>query len=324
MSMPKQMVGFWIQDAAIVDFETLAFACSVSPDHPEAENQITPGRLLSFNMTTGEWGYMTYSPFDSPKVVGGQIAGAAKEALFVSGAGHVAKFGYAKGESGLEPDNIFGARGSTRALAYIDGAYYSGGGDARLSRRTETGAWETLHRLGHSLDNPRFWYMVGQSQDLIYLAGPKGVHLWDGQNLIKQVMPDAVMNRDMFAPFHPIGMAQAPDGRVFIAGRDGDLVVGDATSGWAPVVEAKHAGPHAPKKIAWFNGALWGLNATSTVELGDVGWHPRAFPQDKNRPVFHTHLASGHGWFLVCGYQDAAIFDGTRWYRLFGSEASDE
>ena len=324
MSIPTELEGFWIQDVAIVDFETLAFACSVSPDHPEADSTKTPGRLLSFNMTTGEWGFTTYTPFDSPKVVGGQTPSGHKEAFFVSGAGHAAKFGYAHGESGLEPGNVFGPRGSTRALAYIDGSYYSGGGNARLSRRNAPGDWATLHRLAHNLENPRFWFMAGQSEDRIYLAGPNGIHLWDGHQLIEQVLPNKLIVREEFGPFHPVGMVQAPDGRVFVAGRDGDLVVGSADAGWVPLVEAQDAKPNAPKSIAWYNDALWGISGSSVVEFSDLEWETRAFLQDENSPVFHTYLDAGHRWLLVCGYQDAAIFDGSRWYRLFGAEDPNE
>jgi hypothetical protein len=227
--------------------------------------------------------------------------------------------------------------GFLNTLRLVGGALYAAGFGGQIYRRADDGAWRVLSealldgaypdrnwildyaRNPKLLDDPEtkrqylqrlrseapkmFWALAGTSETSVDVGGEQAVGLlynWDGARLSPCDLPTAKAVRDILV---------APDGTVWICGREGILLAGRDRR-FEVVVDL---GPQARfASLAWFDGRLY-VGASSGPHALYVLDGQAAKPVETGSlEDAHTIQSAGSALWAVGGKR-LARFDGRTW-----------
>jgi len=127
--------------------------------------------------------------------------------------------------------------------------------------------------------------------------------------------------------FVPVSMLAAPEGEIFIGGSQGELLMGTAEEGFVPLLlpEIDRNLSRAPLEgLAWYKGNLWAVNGSQLLRLTDGTWVPQRFFKDEDWPMGFKFIDESDGALLVGSQYRAALFDATKWRRVFGSRDPED
>jgi hypothetical protein len=240
-------------------------------------------------------------------------------------------------------------RGSQHQLGFLNklrqvgATLYAVGAGGQAYRREANGGWRVLDRA--LLDGPRadsewilefarnpalledpgqhsqllarldreraklFWALAGEAEDAIYVCGERTdglLYLWNGVEATACALPASGSLRDILI---------APDGAVWICGRDG-LVLRGRGRNFNVVLDLGHEPRFA--SLAWFEDRLYlgsssGPHALYVLNNGEAavvrtGLSPE--PEDA-----HT-IEAVDGVLWIVGMKELVRFDGRRWDRI--------
>jgi hypothetical protein len=143
----------------------------------------------------------------------------------------------------------------------------------------------------------------GFSSEEIYAAGYAGA-LWrfDGKKWKRQELPTNV---------HLHSVRCAKDGKVYVAGRKGTLIVGRKDK-WDIIVN--QALKDTLWDLEWFEGKLYVSALSGVYELSNESIELVDFGNEKPKTFYH--LSAGKGVMWSIGEKDIVSFDGEKWTRI--------
>ncbi len=325
--------GWVIVSAAVVDDTTFAFSANWDETYhgPTLPSDVTD-RLVYCDLKAATWGGKKYNGgFSFARSAGGVTPEGLSQALFATAGGYVSSFTFPDGPFGMEAD--MSARGAAN-LFFAGAHYYTYGLGNTFLRRNRPGDWTIISEAtGSRVEQRRAGNITaggGFSDDDIYLwnsgpldGDPEDVigHLlhWDGKSLTKLPVPAQLSKGIDGSPFWAHSICCVPDGRVFLSGTDGELVVGNRKTGFKVLVPALDE--HLPgMNMAWFKGKLYGAIdfGLFSFDFKRNRWVGEPFLGDPNAPVNFPYIDANENVMLVAGGYGASIYDGERWARLAG------
>ncbi|WP_227271931.1 hypothetical protein [Roseobacter weihaiensis] len=324
----KALDGMVITKAAIVDNTTFAFVA----DWNETIPGNTPrARLISANLKTGNWGYKGYrgGSMHMARVAGGRNQNGNRHTLFVTAGGEVSSFEYKDGPNGLEEKM---PQGGARAVKFFGQHFYAAGGGRGFFRRKGPGDWDVISHTPHTdraTDPGPFSAMDGYAEDDIYLwyRGPydknatdrrRGLEHWNGSEFTQIPLPKEVFENVPWAPFSAYDICCAPEGKVFLSGGKGELLMGGRDGFVVLLEQRERAWPVT--NIQWFKGTLYGATdaALHVFDFDKRAWRPALFPGDEGAPTAFPYIDANEDVMLVAGGFGASIYDGETWTRIAG------
>lgn len=308
--------AFAVQFMALVNRHTVA----LSAMGPEFQTS----RVISRNLADDSWGWTEFKFGQWWSVGAGLDADGHRRVLF-GARDMVAAFNFAEGPNGREADRIK-SPATIDAITWIDGHFYACGGNEFLGRRNGPNDWTYLS-LHSDAKASKFDYshVVGLADNDIYLlqsTDAKTLHHWNGTQIRPIALPSAMVEEG----FKPVSLLAAPTGQVFVGGHGGELLIGNANTGFMPLFlpDAENQGSkRAVESMAWFDGSLWAVNSESLLRFVDYKWEPQPFFEDPERPTGFKFIDARDGALLVGSQHKAAVFDGKSWKRVFGSGDPD-
>lgn len=325
--------GLVIVSAAIVDDTTFVFTANwdetyKGPNPPRKYHD----RAVFCDLKAGTWGGTQFDRFSFARCAAGPSADKQKQALFADGISQVMSFTFPDGPR--EAEGFMPIRAAANLFFAGQHFYAYGLGNAFL-RRNGPDDWTILSEATGDRATQRKAGNItagnGYSDNDIYLwnSGPldaddpmdKIGHLlhWDGQQLSTIPVPPQLSHDVPWSPFRAYDICCAPDGRVFISGWNGELIVGNRQTGFtvlAPQVESCLPGMH----MAWFKGKLYGAIDAGLFSFNfeENRWLREPFVGDPNAPVNFPYIDANENVMLLAGGYGAAIYDGERWARIAG------
>lgn len=318
---------FVVQRMSIVNRNTVGMT-ALGPPSEDDPNTPQSARVISVSLKTGKWGWQH---FDSGYRFGvaGAIDSANSQLLFWTNRS-IGMLNYEAGPNGMEPGQL-DAPATITAAAWIDGHFYGCGRNDFFGRRDGPDDW-TYFSLAteRALKNRSFGKIVGRNMSDIYLAtnssgSPLPIYHWDGKALNGMDYPDAVKSSEKAQTFILASMTMAPDGRVFLGGTNGQLLVGTAQTGFIPVIMPELGSPKlALKGMAWFEERLWAVDGAMLKYLDGTEWVPQPFWDEEKRPFRFEFIQSGDESLLVGSQFGASIYTDGKWRKVFGSGDPDQ
>lgn len=322
------ITGLTFTSAAVVDASTVVFVVNedetyTGPDKPR------PGhRTLFCDINTGAWGGKHHLPgFNFGRCAGGQTPEGQPQALFADAGGNVDSFIFPDGPRNAEPlMPVFAAQ----RVAFVGEHFYSCGRGRSFLRRNGPGDWTVIQNQ-QDKDVPgsrpgTFVALDGLSETDIYVGlqssdvSPHAqIMHWDGEHFTAIPLPDSVTvnARDEVTMFIN-DLIVAPDGRVFVAGGDGELLVGDRNR-FIPLT-----GPGRPaisiRQLSWFKGALYGGHDIGLFrfDFDERRWIRAPFAGDPHAPLDGPYIDANEDFMVFAGAYTASVFDGEKWTRIAG------
>lgn len=259
------------------------------------------------------------------------MADGRRQGLLADAGGYVTSFIFPEGPKHDEPD--MPVRGA-KNLFFAGDHFYAYGLSRKFLRRDGPGNWAVLSEKKGDIQTRnnagRFTAGAGFADDDIYLwdTGPAAadpqdeigrLQHWDGARLSAIPLPRALNHGVPHGPFIGHDICCAPDGRVFISGKDGELITGDRRNGFiilAPQQERALPGMN----LAWFKGKLYGAIDAGlfTFDFAENRWRGAPFAGDPHAPVNFPHIDANENVMLLAGGYGAAIYDGESWTRIAG------
>lgn len=319
---------FAVQHMALVDAQTVAVT-AMGPSTKDGPGVFESSRILSYSLANNNWGWLEY-PFGAWwRTAGGTTSEGQRRALFGAGQ-RIAGLTYGDGENGNDPKPV-DKPATVSDMAWIEGHFYACGGNEFLGRRTAPGAWDYLS-LADSPKTARFSFfrMAGVSADNIYCIQddvPYSVWHWNGRALTRLPYPTEIEEGVEDAFFTPGAMVAAPNGQVFIGGERGELLMGSAEADFVALHHPDATeGKRGPKLqgLAWYQDSLWAVDGARLLRLVDGEWEAQPFLEDEERPMGFKFIDAKDGALLVGSQYRAALFDGEKWHRIFGSGDPDQ
>jgi hypothetical protein len=194
-------------------------------------------------------------------------------------------------------------------LTVVSGRLYAFGGWRGVCYREGADQWISIRG---NLPDPKgvrpshvgFEGLHGFNREDLYGVGGKGdVWRFDGQNWHQCEVPT-----DMYLE----SVCCAGDGYVYVGMQSGNLMRGRENE-WEVIHEDAMTLPF--KDMVWFDNRLWCTSdyGVWTVENGKLK-EPDLPPEVK---ACSGNLSTADGVLLLAGLHGAALYDGTRWDRLF-------
>jgi hypothetical protein len=324
-------------DVAVVDKNTVAFALNnvdieAEEDSFAARNRTQKGKdkLVFCDIPSETWAGKTYSPgtFHFARCAGGRTPEGAPQALFVEKSKNVTSFVFPAGPRGMEdPMPHFS---TDMDLAFIGEHFYTCGMSRGFLRRNGPGDWTTLSKLAPKDEQNRrvgdFVALDGLSEDNIFIAyqfsdlTPHAqIMHWNGERLTPIDLPDDVTsnNRDDLTMFIT-DLVVAPDGEVYVAGKDGELLVG-GVRGFVNLT-----GPERPalaiRHMCWFKDTLYGGHDAGLFkfDFDEMVWVPALFVDDPNAPFGGPYIDANDDIMVYAGAYNAWVFNGESWTQIAG------
>lgn len=312
---------FVITGAAIVDNETFAFIAEANEtlEKWKKEDQY-PTLIASFHTKTDKWAALRSSNFIHARVAGGKNKRGNKQALFANYKGFVKSFEYKDGPNAAEDTISFDD--STRGwgvdkLKFIGQHFYAAGRSLSLLRRNGSGDWDRLYwkQYDSARERIRCRALDGFSETEIYACAKNAIVLhYDGKTCTHQTLPDYAYDNN----FYGSALCCATDGKVYIGGLNGELVVGRHDTGWKMLIG------HDPddsigeiNDLAYFKGKLYAVTDNYLWELEGNKWVGAKFESDL-KPVSFAYMDANDDVMLVAGPDAAAVYDGKEWMPLYG------
>lgn len=217
------------------------------------------------------------------------------------------------GEYGISTANgIFGGnvfdgqpkdakQGAFQIVTAIAGKAHAAGLGGIVYRLDGFVKWTPMDKgLSSSLN---FWAIDGFDGEDIYAAGDDGA-LWhfDGRKW-SYCDPPTNMNFNT--------LKCAGNGKVYVAGNDGQLLCGRANT-WQFIAEDETGDTFWDLK--WFEGNLYLSTRSFVYRLKDGGLELVDFGDDTPETCYHLSTAKGVLWSI--GAKDIMNFDGKRWTRV--------
>jgi|SRR5215472_218409 len=151
--------------------------------------------------------------------------------------------------------------------------------------------------------------LAGQSENAIYICGERAdglVYFWDGRGFTTCDLPTRGSLRDILI---------APDGAIWICGRDGLLLKGRERA-FEVILDLGHELRFA--SLAWFGGRLYlgassGPNGLFVLDGGNAAVVRTGLSPEPEEA--HT-IEAADGVLWIVGLKDLARFDGRRWERI--------
>ena len=333
MSTEEQALGqhgnFVVQRIALVDRNTVGLT-ALGPPSKDDPDRPSSSRVLSVNMTSGQWGWLHYdTAFRFRLAVALPVPDTGKQLMFWYN-NSVGMMNYAAGPNEIEPGQLKNPA-SMRAGAWIDGHFYGCGANDFFGRRNGPGDWTYLSLAeGRALENRSFGHIIGHSENDIYLISDTSfsdhpMYHWNGAELTGLDFPDEVTSSDAAKTFVFSSFATAPDGRVFVGSTNGHLLMGTAGTGFVPVITPEPDAPKLPLKgLTWFEDALWAVDGAVLKRLNGTEWEEQQFWGDKQRPYRFETITSGDDSLLVGSQFGAAMYHGGAWRKVFGTGDPDQ
>ena len=206
--------------------------------------------------------------------------------------------------------------GYVNSIRQISGSLFVCGSGGQIYKRTETG-WVDFapqfktpaKRLSSGLVTNtivfhEFSDINGFSQEDLYVIGIGEIYHFDGHNW-KQcpISTDEILNRICCA-----------DGKVWICGYNGTLLVGDAKSGFKEL--SRFTDNMIFSDLGWLNGVIYLASNEGLFYLDEDGILKQV-NTGLNPKVTDTNVISVcDGILWSVGYKDIVYFNGTEWARL--------
>lgn len=327
-SWKKALDGMVITNAAVVDNSTFAFVADWNETLPDNTPRC---RLISANIQTGNWGFKEYrgGSMHTSRVAGGQNRNGNRQTLFVTAGGQVSSFEYKDGPNGLE-DKM--PQGGARALKFFGNHFYAASDGRGFFRRKGPGDWDVINHtpfVDTETDPGPFTAMDGYTEDDIFLwyNGPyekaatdqsRGLEHWNGTEFTQIPLPPEVFEDVPWSPLSVHDICCAPDGRVFLAGQSGELLMGGREGFVVLMEQRERSWPHT--HIQWFKGTLYGATDTAlfSFDFDKNEWTPAPFINDDDAPTAFPFIDANEHVMLVAGGFGASIYDGEKWTRIAG------
>ena len=198
------------------------------------------------------------------------------------------------------------------SLRCIAGGYaYAVGVGREVYRRTEPNKWQRLTTedltkpLKGNLENAGFDDIDGFAEDDLYACGPRG-NLWhfDGKRWTREDIPtDAALEK----------IVCAADGQVYITTDRHDIWTGRSGK-WTPI-RIDLGMEEFFQEIVDYQGLVIVSTDDALYEVSTGA--PRPLPIGQPPMSNFAHLASGDEVLVVAGVDEAFLFDGTRWRKIF-------
>ena len=214
--------------------------------------------------------------------------------------------------------------------AWIEGHFYGCGGNAFFGRRDAPGEW-TYFSLAETRggDGPSFRRIAGNTGDNIYLTSasyedPFQIYHWNGTDLTPITIPDPRGLSPRGDTMRVYSVLVAPDGRVFLGGADGDLLVGTAEDGFEPLATLETDAVYPTfEDMAWYDDALWVVDGFMLYRLEGDTLVPKPFWGDGRRPHQLDTIQSGEGALLVGAQFGASLYNKNGWSTVFSVGEAD-
>jgi hypothetical protein len=338
MRKPKKTAKLSITRAAALSASAIDLACS-----PDADDVGTPfTRLL--RLRDGDWTTLDMPQHTESMCQFRHPSGRASLCVMSRGGDLLdVEDGI---RSRIEDPTMRGSQhqlGFLNKLRQVGDTLYAAGAGGQVYRRETGGDWRVLDEA--LLDGPRadsdwtlefarnpalladpdrhsqllarldaesaklFWALAGEAENAIYVCGERTdglLYFWDGVRFTACELPTKGSLRDVLI---------APDGVVWICGRDGLLLRGRGRD-FEVVLDLGHEPRFA--SLAWFEDHLYlgsssgphGLYVLDNGEAAAVSTGLSPEPEDA-----HT-IEAVDGVLWVVGMKDLARFDGRRWERI--------
>lgn len=324
--------GYVIVSAAIVDDTTFVFGANWDETyHGETPLDEIYDRLVYCDLKAATWGGKKYDQFSFARAAAGLTSNGQRQALFAEAGGYVTSFIFPDGPMGLE--DRMPVKGAND-LFFAGEHFYAYGLSKKFLRREGPGHWTILSEIKGDIKTRReagyFTAANGYTDNDIYLwdsgrtgRAPKDrigqlLH-WNGESFSTIPVPPELSRNVPWYPFIAHDICCAPDGRVFISGDKGELIMGNREQGF--VVLAKQVERALPgMNLAWFKGKLYGAMEIGLFSFNfEKGrWVGEPFVGDPNAPVDFPYIDANENVMLLAGGYGAAIYDGEAWTRLAG------
>lgn len=208
--------------------------------------------------------------------------------------------------------------------AWIDGHFYGCGGNNFFGRREGPQDW-TYYSLADDFgaDGPHFRQIAGNAADNIYLLTDSyedlaQIYHWNGTDLTPITIPDPRGLSPRGDKMRVFSILVAPDGRTFLGGADGDLLVGTAADGFEPLaILATDAVYPTFEDMAWYDDALWVVDGFMLYRLEGDTLVPKPFWGEGRRPHLFDTVHSGDGALLVGSQTGASLYNKNGWTTVF-------
>jgi len=191
--------------------------------------------------------------------------------------------------------------GGIRSISEIGGKAYAVGLRGMVYRLDSLNAWT---RIDDGLpDTFDIQAIHGFGESEIYAVGRDG-DLWqfDRTHWIKRQLPTNV---------NLTSIKCATDGKVYVAGHLGMLIVGRSDQ-WRSIEH--QATRNDIWDIEWFEGQTYLSTMKEVFKLNNGELNPVDFGKDRPKSCYQLSTASGVMWSN--GEHDIISFDGTRWTRI--------
>lgn len=261
------------------------------PDEPKAEQWA----MREWHMTTGIHGCACHKP--------------AERWVFIADPGEVYVIG--QGDDDDEKSITNKAHAYFMSLRCIAGGYAHAVGPGReVHRRTAANKWQRLttddliKSLPKELDHAGFGDIDGFSDNDLYACGPRG-DLWhfNGKRWTQQDCPTD-------ANFEKI--VCAADGQVYVTADRHEIWVGRNRK-WKPI--KVDLGEQFFQEIVSYGDLVIVSTDEALYEISTGTAKP--LPMGQPPMSNFAHLAAGDGVMVVAGVDEAFIYDGSRWKKIF-------
>ncbi len=320
------LFDYAVQGIALVNRNTVVLT-ALGPFVGEEPNIRSSSRILSYNLEADHWGGLNYD-FGARWVIGAGLTPDGKRQALYGDWLRTGMLNYGDGPNGDEPGRLR-SPATIDSIALIGKHFYIVGGNEFFGRRNGPGDW-TYISLAASPEEARFsfYLLAGNAEDNIYMiqdTSPYAVHHWNGTALRPIPTSDDLQHEGR--PVIPNSIAISPDGQVFIGGGLGELLVGTADTGFLPLLYPEKTGkgsPRALEGLAWYDGSLWAVDGLQLLRLVDGEWEVQPVFLESTRSLGFDRIYAGDGALLVGSQFKAALFDGTRWRKVFGDIDTDK
>lgn len=319
--------GFTFVSCSVVDVNTVVLTANYDetydgPNKPEYGN-----RLFFCDLTTGTWGGKHNDPgFRFARCAGGRTAEGQPQALFADAGGNITSFIFPDGPRDMEDEMpVSGAK----RLAFVGDHFYACGMRRSFLRRNGPGDWTVFSDIPNEDKRVRqpgnFVALDGLAENDIYLALQKNdltphgqIMHWDGTDFTPIPLPDDVTKKARDFTMFITDLIVAPDGRVFVAGKDGELLVG-GTHGFVNLTGRKRQAI-SMQQLCWFKGTLYGGHGVGLFrfDFDQRAWIGAPFVGDPQAPVGGPYIDANEDIMVFAGAYTASVYDGEKWTRIAG------
>lgn len=145
------------------------------------------------------------------------------------------------------------------------------------------------------------------------------IHHWDGTGLTNIKLPGALKINRRGDQFFAKDMCTASDGRVFVAGKMGELLVG-GRDGFTMLHPQSRDYHKMMEALCWFKGTLYGSSGVGLSQFDFEGntWKLVPFAGDPFNYTFGPYLDANENIMLMAGATGATLFDGENWTQIAG------